>query len=165
MTNKYWDAMVKNKNVNHAVSEVLGVVLLLGITISLFAFLNFFVNSFSFHQSGPIVSLTGDIDKVNSVINIKNNGGDSLEGTTKIVITIGTTTYQRNISEILNHVDNWKLFVSNSDKNPELWDFSETVQFSFKGVDITGEYIQATVVDPIINTLLLSIVLQQGVTE
>ena len=165
MMNKYWDAMVKKKHVNHAVSEVVGVVLLLGITISLFAVLNFFVNSFSFHQSGPIVSLTGAIDKADSVINIKNNGGDSLEGTTTITITIGPTTYQRNVSEILNHVDKWKLLVSTSDKNPELWDFSETVQFSFLGVDITGDYIQATVVDPVKNTLLLSIVLQQGVTE
>ena len=156
--------MVKNRHVNHAVSEVIGVVLLLGITISLFAVLNFFVTSFSFHESGPVVSLSGTIDKVNSVINIKNNGGDSLRGTTNIVITIGATSYRTNVSQILNHTDNWKLLASSSDKNPDQWDFSETVQFDFKGVDITGEYIQATVIDPIKNTILLSIVLQQGAT-
>ncbi len=156
--------MIKNKHENHAVSEVIGVVLLLGITISLFAVLNFFVTSFSFHESGPVVSLSGTIDTVNSVISIKNNGGDSLGGTTNIAITIGATSHQTNVSQILNHADNWKLLTSSSDKNPDQWDFGETVQFNFEGVDITGKYIQATVIDPIKNTMLLSIVLQQGVT-
>lgn len=164
--NGFWDAMIKNMRSKLAVSEVVGVVLLLGIAISLFAVLNFFVTSFSFHESGPLVSLTGTIDKANTVINIKNDRGESLEGTTNIIITIGTTTYQRSIREILNHTDNiWKLLASSTDINPDKWDFSETVQFSFKGIDITDKYIQARVVDPITNTILLSIVFQQGLYE
>jgi FlaG/FlaF family flagellin (archaellin) len=143
--NGSWDAMIKNMRSKLAVSEVVGVVLLLGIAISLFAVLNFFVTSFSFHESGPLVSL---------------------KGTTNIIITIGTTTYQRSIREILNHTDNaWKLFASSTDINPDKWDFSETVQFSFKGIDITDKYVQARVVDPIKNTILLSIVFQQGLYE
>ena len=156
-----WDAMLKNMRSKYAVSEVIGVVLLLGIAISLFAILNFFVTSFSVHESGPLVSLTGTIDKLNTVINIKNNGGESLEGETNISITIGTNTYQRSVNEILNHTDNrWELFTSSNDKNPDKWDFSETVQFRFNDIDITDKYIQATVVDPTKNTMLLSIVFQ-----
>jgi hypothetical protein len=161
-----WDAMIDKMRSKLAVSEVLGVVLLLGITISLFVVLNLFVfSSFSFHQSGPFVSLTGTIDKTNTVINIKHNGGESLEGTTNIIITIGTTVNQRTISEIINHTNSnttWKLLVSSTDKNPDKWDFGETVQFNFKDIDITDKYIQVTVVDPIKNTILVSIVLQQG---
>ena len=158
--------MIKYRHSKLAVSEVISVVLLLGITVTLFAVLTFFVTSFSFDQSGPFVKLTGTIDKENTVINIKNNGGESLEGTTNIIITIGTTAHQRSVSEILNHTNDeiWKLLVSSTNNNPDKWDISETVQFSYKDIDITDKYIQATVVDPIKNTLLLSVVLQQGVS-
>jgi hypothetical protein len=159
--------MIKMVRSKLAVSEVLGVVLLLGITISLFVVLNLFVSSFSSDHSVPLVSLIGTIDKENKVINIDNNGGDSLEGTTKILITIGTATNQSTLSEIVNHTHPtlWQLHVMSPDKNPDKWDFGETVQFNFTGINITGKYIQATVVDPNINTILLSVVLQQGLSE
>jgi len=51
--------MTKNRRSNHAVSEVLSVALLLGITIALFGFLNYIVFSFSFEQSAPSVNLVG----------------------------------------------------------------------------------------------------------
>ncbi len=103
MKSGYWDAMVKNIRSKQAVSEVIGVVLLLGITISLFAVLNFYVFSFSVNPSVPLVSLIGTIDKENNMINIEHNGGESLEGTTNIIITIGTTTNQSSITEMVNH--------------------------------------------------------------
>ena len=53
----------------------------------------------------------------------------------------------------------------NSDENPDKWDFGETVQFNFTGIDITDKYIQAMVVDPTMNTIVLSTVLQQGLSE
>jgi hypothetical protein len=155
--------MIKNIRLKLAVSEVIGIVLLLGIAISLFTVLNFFVTSFTLNESGPLVSLSGMIDKTNMVINIKHNKGESLEGVTKITITIDTTTYQRNIGEILNHTDNrWNFLASSTDLHPDKWDFSESVQFSFTGIDITDKYVQATVIDPIKNTILLSIVFQEG---
>jgi hypothetical protein len=155
--------MNKNIRVKLAVSEVIGIVLLLGIAISLFTVLNFFVTSFSLNESGPLVSLSGMIDKTTMVMNIKHNKGESLEGTTKITITIGTTTYQRNIAEILNHTDNrWNFLASNTDLNPDKWDFGETVQFNFTGINITDKYVQATVIDPLKNTILVSIVFQEG---
>ncbi len=148
-----------------AVSEVIGIVLLLGITVSLFVVLNFFVSSFSGTHSPPLVSLTGTIDKENKVINIQNEGGESLEGTTNIIITIGATTSASNISDIINHVhpSTWRLLSMNPDINPDKWDLGETVQFNFTGITITDKYVQATVVDPNENTVLLSVVLQRGV--
>ena len=55
--------MLKKIRSKQAVSEVIGVVLLLGITISLFAILNFSVFHFSFNPSVPSVNLIGTIDK------------------------------------------------------------------------------------------------------
>jgi flagellin-like protein len=147
----YWDAMLKKIQSNRAVSEVIGVVLLLGITISLFVVLNYTVFHFSLNPSAPSVNLIGTINKDNNLITIEHNGGESLEGTTKIIITIGSNTYRKNTSDLL--ID------SNKDNK---WNFGETVQFSFKGTDITGKYIRAMVMDPVANTVLLSVVLQQG---
>ena len=56
--------MTKKSRSNQAVSEVLDIVLLLGMTIALFAFLNYIVFSYSFDESSPSVSLIGSIDKV-----------------------------------------------------------------------------------------------------
>lgn len=151
MQSGYRDAMIKRIHSKQAVSEVIGVVLLLGITISMFAVLNFYVFHFSFNPSVPSVDLIGTINKENNLITIEHNGGESLEGTTDITIMIGSNTYKRNTSDLL---------IDTNDDNK--WNFGEIVQFNFTGIDITDNYIRATVVDPISNTILLSVVLQQG---
>jgi|GEM_PF-1404211 len=140
--------MTKNRRKNHAVSEVLSTALLLGITIALFGFLNYIVFSFSFEPSAPSVSLIGSIDKANNNITIEHNGGKPLTGDTKIIITIGNTTYQKTATELLS-------------KNS--WNFSDTVQFHYLD-NITNRFVQVVVMDPASNTLLLSVVLQQGQT-
>ena len=71
--------------------------------------------------------------------------------TTDIIITIGIyySVCTRTSSDLL--ID------SNNDNK---WNFGETVQFH-SPEDITNKYIRATVVDPITNTIVLSVVLQQ----
>jgi flagellin-like protein len=134
-----------------AVSEVIGVVLLLGMTVSLYIILNTNVSSFSFSSPAPLVNLIGTIDKTNKIIYIEHNGGESLEGTTKIRITIGSDTYSKNTGDLLIDAN-----------NDYKWNFGEALQFSFNGVDITGKFIQVTVMDS--NSILLSAVLQQGLS-
>ena len=167
MVSGYWDAMRSVVRSKLAASEVIGVVLLLALTVSLFVTLNIYVSQFSGNHSVPFVSLIGTIDKEDKVINIEHNGGESLEGTTKIIITIGTATSQSNLSEITNHTHPsiWRFVEMNPDKNPDKWDFGETVQFNFTGTDITEKHIQVIVVDPNKNTVILSAVLQQGPNE
>ena len=165
MKSGYRDAMIKKIRSKQAVSEVIGVVLLLGITVALFALLNFYVFHFSFEPSVTSVNLIGTIDKSNNMIYIEHTSGESLEGNTEIIITIGDDPpYQSSVSEIINKVDmvHWTLIVpiSNADKNPDKWDFGETVQFHYEP-DITGKYIRADVVNPVKNTMILSVVLQQ----
>ena len=144
----YRDAMVKNIRAKQAVSEVIGVVLLLGITISLFAILNYTVFHFSFDPSVTSVNLIGTIDKTNNMIDIEHNGGESLDEHMQIIITIGSNTYNFTVS---SHPDN-----ITDDK----WDFGETVRF-LSPESLTNKFIQVQVVDPVKNSLLLSVVLQQ----
>jgi flagellin-like protein len=150
MKSVYWDAMIKKIRSKQAVSEVIGVVLLLGITISLFALLNFYVFHFSFEPSVTSVNLIGTMDKTNNMIYIEHTGGESLEGNLNVIITIGSNAYQNTSSELLLDV--------NADNK---WNFGETVRFHSPESTI-NKYIQVEVVDPIKNVIILSVVLQQG---
>jgi FlaG/FlaF family flagellin (archaellin) len=155
--------MTKKKRSSHAVSEVLATVLLLGITIALFGFLNYIVFSFSFEPSAPSVNLIGSIsaDETYNNITIEHNGGESLERSTEIIITVGSHTNKSSVQDIINGATDWKLNPSKDDKNPNKWDFGETIEFNSQ-YDFTDTYIQVSVMDPSTNTLILSVILQHG---
>jgi flagellin-like protein len=154
--------MTKKMCSTRAASEVIGVVLLLGITISLFAILNFTVFHFSFDPSVTSVNLIGTIDKDNSMIYIEHIGGESLEGNTEVIITIETSTethtYRNSTSEISRDIGRWNLIEINPDKNDDKWDFGETVRFHSPELMI-NKYIRVDVVDPVKNSIILSIAL------
>jgi len=159
--------MTKKSRSNQAVSEVVDIVLLLGITIALFTFLNYIVFSFPLDESSPSVSLIGSIDKVNNMINIEHNGGELLGSETRIIFNIAGAEDRFTIGEIKNRDD---VKIIKSDGSEELtddtsWSIGEIVQFDYSELyseDITDKYIQALVVDPSTNTLVLSAELQQG---
>lgn len=142
--------MWKNTRTKKAVSEVISVVLLLGITISLFAFLNYMVFSFSFGESPPSVSLIGSVDTAHNATIIEHYNGDSLDPSTNIFITIGSLTYQRTAGQLLEDTN-----------NNNLWNFGEKIQFTSMAIT-PGTYIQVTVVDPATNSIILTSVLQKG---
>lgn len=133
-----------------AVSEVVGVVLLLGITIGLFAVLNTFVFQFSFDTSPPSINLIGTVDKTNNIIYIKHNGGDPLQGDMNVLFEIGPQTYQNSSGELL--ID------TNADTR---WDFGETLRF-VSPEPLQNKRIRVTVVNPETNSIILSVVLQKG---
>ena len=143
--------MIKRIHSKQAVSEVIGVVLLLGITLTLFAVLNFYVFHFSFDTSVPSANLIGTIDKSQTYdnITIEHNGGESLDGKTQVMITIGynTNPIRRNVSDLLHDL--------NGDNK---WNFGESIEFPNH---TKGQYIHVSVIDPVKNSILLSVVLQQ----
>lgn len=141
--------MLKKNRSKYAVSEVVGVILLLVMTMMLFAVLNFNVFSFTSVSSIPSVNLIGTIDKDNNLIILEHSGGDSLEGTTKILVIIGSDTYPSNTSDLLIDINN--------DKK---WNLGEILEFSYKNIDIIGKQIRVMVLDS--NAVLLSVVLKQG---
>jgi len=141
--------MIKKIPSKQAVSEVIGVVLLLGMTITLYVILNSNVSSFSFGSSAPFVNLVTTFDEANKMIYIEHNGGESLELKTDISVTIGNDTYTKNLADLLIDL--------NYDGK---WSFCETLKFSLEGIDFSQKFIQVTVVSG--NTVLLSAVLQKG---
>jgi flagellin-like protein len=142
--------MWKKTRTKKAVSEVISVVLLLGITISLFAFLNYIVFSFSFGESAPSVSLIGSVDTANNATIIEHYNGDPLRPSTNVIITIGSFTYQMAAGELLQDTN-----------NDNLWNFGEKILFKSMAITPTT-YVQVTVVDPETNTIILASVLQPG---
>lgn len=143
--------MIKKILSKQAVSEFIGVVLLLGMTIALYAVLNSNVSSFSFSSSAPSVNLVATIDEANNMIYIEHNGGESLELTTEITITIGSDIYTKNTGDLLVDL--------NYDYK---WSFGETLKFSLEGINISQKFIQVMVVDS--NAVLLSVILQKGLS-
>ena len=141
--------MLKKNRSKYAVSEVVGVILLLVMTMMLFAVLNFNVFSFTSVSSIPSVNLIGTIDKDKNLIILEHSGGDSLEGTTKIIVIIGSDTYPNSTSDLLIDINN--------DKK---WNLGEILEFSYKNIDIIGKQIRVMVLDS--NAVLLSVVLKQG---
>jgi len=135
--------MTKKRRSSQAVSEVVGVILLLGITIGLFGFLNYVVFSYSFQPSAPSVNLVGSIE--NGYIIIEHNGGEPLDGKTQIRLITETSTAEFIAIDHLSNINN-----NHDDK----WNFGETVQLDYNGVRT-----QVIVVDPTTNTLILSAVL------
>jgi FlaG/FlaF family flagellin (archaellin) len=147
--------MTKKRHSNQAVSEVVGVILLLGITIGLFGFLNYVVFSFSFQPSAPSVNLIGSIDIKNNKIIIEHNGGESLDGNTDVIVTIGNKPPDKeNVSYLINHPTSltWNFNKINTDNK---WNLGETVQYYYKSGDTN---IRVIVIDTTTNTLILSTV-------
>jgi FlaG/FlaF family flagellin (archaellin) len=142
--------MWKKKRSRQAVSEVISTVLLLGIAVSLFGFLNYIVFSFSSGEPTPSVSLVGTIDMDRNLILIEHYGGQCLDVNTDVVITVGSSHYQRRV---------WEILLDTNHDNQ--WNFGEKVQM-FIPEGLTDKYVHAMVVDPLSNTLLLAIVLQQA---
>ena len=146
--------MTKKRRSSQAVSEVVGVILLLGITLGLFGFLNYVVFSFSFQPSAPSVNLVGSIDITKRTITIEHNGGEPLDENTRISVEFNDITYndQRSIRDFVPGGTIWKFYNKNDDTK---WNFGETVQYCyFEDITIT----RVIVIDPSTNTLILSLV-------
>jgi hypothetical protein len=85
------------------------------------------------------------------MIYIEHYGGESLEGTTDITITIDSNTYSRKTSDLLIDIN-----------NDYKWNLGEVLQFNCTDIgipDLRDKYIGVTVIDS--NAILLSAVLQQ----
>jgi len=141
--------MRKNiRKTNYAVSEIIGTVLLLGITISMFSLLSFVVLSYPSKPPTPSVNLIGYVDVVENNVTLEHYGGESLENTTVIIIRIQGTSIKLNFSECL--ID--------ENKN-NIWDVGEQVVYNNE--TINGQQIEFIVVDTRSNSIITSGVLQE----
>ena len=147
--------MKKMKKAKEAVSDVLGTILLLGITISLFSVLSAVVLSYPFDPSPPSVNLIGYIDQ-NDII-IDHRGGEKLSLDTRIKIEIDNSrTYSTTARDNLN------ISTSNFDN---YWNIGELVLINAT-IDLNNEIlIDASVYVTVVDIASDSIILMGSLQE
>jgi hypothetical protein len=119
-----------------AVSETLGTILLLGITVALFSVVALLVLSYPFNPSPPTVNLIGMVDG-NDII-IEHRGGEDLDLDTKILITIAD---QRVL--INDKIPTAEDLLDDEAKKDNVWSIGEILNYS------VGNIIGGTHVNPI----------------
>ncbi len=127
---------MKHKKTDEAVSEIVGTILLLGITVSLFSVICVIVLSYPFSPSSPSTNLVGMVE--GEYLLIEHRGGKALDLGTKVSLTIGD-----NMSEIITVGD--KDYLNNESKGDNRWGIGEW--FVYHNEDIKGKKVGIAVVD------------------
>jgi flagellin-like protein len=125
---------MKHKKTDEAVSEIVGTILLLGITVSLFSVICAIVLSYPFSPSSPSTNLVGMVEE--DYLLIEHRGGKALDLGTKVSVTIGD-----NMSEIITV----GAYLNNESKEDNQWGIGEW--FVYQDSDITGKKVGIAVVD------------------
>jgi len=132
---------MKNNRANEAVSDIVGTVLLLGMTIALFSVLCVGVLSYPSSPSEPAVNLVGTIN--DGKLYLEHCGGEALDLDTKVIITCeGNQSVNLKVGEFLND--------ENEDNK---WNIGEG--FEYQLVGYVGGQVKFTVVDTESNTVIL----------
>lgn len=134
---------------NKAVSELIGTVLLLAITIATFTTLVLLSSSYFSNTPSPSVNLIAYLDGENIII--EHHGGESLSTDTSLIYTIGG----QNIQIPLQGLDD-----ENSNNQ---WDLGEKVSYHSSTINSSVQ-IRVSVIDTPSNTALFSGTLQDGLT-
>lgn len=125
---------MKHKRADEAVSEIVGTILLLGITVSLFSAICGIVLSYPFSPSSPSTNLVGMVEE--DYLLIEHRGGKALDLGTKVSLTIGD-----NMSEIIIV----EACLNNESKEDNRWGIGEW--FVYQNSNMTGEKVGIAVVD------------------
>ncbi|MBS3777762.1 MAG: DUF2341 domain-containing protein [Candidatus Thermoplasmatota archaeon] len=126
------------------VTEIIGTMLLLGISVSLFSVVYFSVLSAPAPTSTPSAQIVGSLDLQNNQIIFHHNGGEPISGNSRLLIHKGDS-----VNEILL-----------SDYVGEKWEMGETINHSIYNINDT--YLDALIIDTNSNSIVSSAVLQKG---
>ena len=141
---------MKNKRRNQAVSEVVGIVLLLGISISLFAGVQLVVFSYPFEPSPPSLNLVASIDQDNIII--EHQGGERISLDALIRIKLGDLDH---ISIIAKDYLN-----QNSSDDDEYWEIGEVIVYD-PDLELTGVRVETSVIDKETNSVVMTGIIQR----
>jgi len=134
---------------NQAVSDIVGIAILLGISVSLFGLVQTIVLNYPFEPSPPTVDLVGHIENNNIII--EHQGGESISLDSKILISIDGEQSSDTASDLID--------IDTSD-NDDLWDIGEFISYPIS--DYANKYVKATVIDTETNSIVMIGVLQGG---
>ena len=148
---------MKFKKADKGVTEIVGTVLLLGMSISLFSILSLTVLSYPSSPSPPSVNLVATIEGNATLdgkyILIEHRGGEALSLETKVIITIGDDTP---INIAIGDGD----YLDNEAKKDNRWGIGEW--FVYEDTNINGKTVTVTVVDVESNSMILTGALQSS---
>jgi uncharacterized repeat protein (TIGR01451 family) len=149
--------MIKIKNNNNAVSEVLGSLLLIVISVSLFTvvYVSFF--TIDLDQSSPSVTIVGTINDNNLIL--EHRGGEPLNLKTKVLLE--HSEGEREIFTI-----NSENYLENKSKEDGDWDFSEKVIYTLDQITNYSRFspVDITVVDIVSNSIVMKGTVQEART-
>ncbi len=145
--NHYMGRPRKMKRRNLAVSETVGTLLLLSISISLFSVIYFSVLTISPSPITPAVNLICKFEKNN--ITLEHRGGKTLDLDTEIIVTTNGTNETLTVNDYMN----------NESKENGVWNIGERVVYP--AGDITDLKVSVTVVDVYSNSVIMMAVLQE----
>ena len=135
---------------NKAVSETVGTIILLGISVALFSVV--YVSVLTIYPSSPrpSVNIICSVDENNLNITLEHCGGKQLELDTEIQITINETNEKFIVEDYLN----------NDSKENGAWDVGERVKYPVE--DISNKMVSVSVVDKESNAVIMMIGFQAG---
>ena len=133
------------KRIHRAVSEIIGTMLLLGISVSLFSVVYIFVLAVPYSPPTPSVNIICQIDDVNIVLS--HYGGKALNFDSKIVLTVDGQP----IASITAGD-----YLYNDFNDDGLWSVGEKVVFSYASLVSGGEQIKVNIFDIGSNSLVMT---------
>jgi len=133
---------MKNKKENEGVSDVIGTILLLGMTIALFSVLCFGVLSYPYSSAEPAVNIVATLD--GEYVVLEHGGGEALSLDTKVIISIDE-----------NNVDNVIIrdYLTEDAIQDNKWNIGEGFFYSLDSY--IGHQIKITVVDVESNSVIM----------
>ena len=136
---------MKNYRKKHAVTEILGTAILLGIAIALFSGIQYVVFSYPFEPSPPSINLVGTVNESNYII-IEHQGGEYISLDAIIIFNNANYIARDYLDE-------------NTSNNDDYWNIGERVVIPLQS---EPDRIQVFVVDSETNTIIMSGLLKEG---
>jgi len=150
---------IKKFKGNKGVSEVLGTVLLLGIAVIIFASLMIYVMSIDTESSSPDVQMVGYVDENGHAV-VEHRGGDQLKPEDmKVEIWKGNANSKFSGQEFMD-------ILADENENVQ-WNVGEFIDIDCQAIfgGIRHWQITLIIVDKTSNSIIMSGVLQQGITD
>jgi len=149
------NGIMKTKRANNAVSEIIGIILLLAMAVALFSVVYLFVMHDALdvsENSPPSVTVLGTIG--GSDIILEHRGGEALSLDTEIMITISGIVYRITVGDLLD----------NESKEDGKWSVGEKLSYD-PSMDITGRQVEILVIDVKSGSMVMQGTLQEGETS
>ncbi len=134
------------KRANKAVSEMVGTLLLLGMSVSLFSVIYISVLTMYPASSSPSVNLICSIEDNN--VTLEHRGGKSLDLNTELILNVDSVNNKFTVGD----------YLSNESKENGVWNIGERVVYPVG--DITDKKVSLSVVDKKSNSVIMMVVFQ-----